>query len=266
MTHPIYDNLINSELLQQGDILDPIPLKRNLRGHQDYFANQTHFYRFMILTQTCDLTHKEKMPDFIFLAVVRKFSEAISIRHVYGKAKNGTQNMLRDLFNHNYNKRGFFYLPENTENGIEEDSLVDLRVMFSLHKSHYQDLVNAKVGAISPLYSSQLGHMVGYMFSRIAVPGWSEINNGESAEKKAKEVVKSIKEREDKRLAELKAESQNKCVFANCGKKAISFRWVNVRLRNQSTKYMECVMCQEHTAQWDNNTLPQDTYLRDDFN
>jgi hypothetical protein len=265
MSHPIYEEQLNPELLRQGDILNPIPLKPNLKGHQDYFASQPHFYRYMILTQTCDLTHMKKMPDFIFLAVIRKLNEAISARHFTKENENSTKQMLRDLFNHNYNKRGFFYLPENNDSGIEEDCLVDLRVMFSIHKSHYQDLVNARIGGITPLYASQLGHMVGHMFSKIAVPGWPDINGGQSADDKAKDVIKEFKQRENIRFEELRLKAQNRCVFSNCSNKPHSFRWVNVRLRNQETKYIECVICLDHIKQWDDGSLPVDTKLRVGF-
>jgi len=48
------------------------------------------------------------MPDFIFIAVVRNFHEAIGSHHALGNSKGSTENLLRDIFNHNINKRGFF--------------------------------------------------------------------------------------------------------------------------------------------------------------
>jgi hypothetical protein len=132
MNYPIYAPADSPKLassdLNQGDILDAEKLRPNLRGHQDYFAEQPHFYRFMILTQSCDLARGGV--DFIYVAVVRRLSETIGRRQTDTPGK--TRKLFEDLYNHNNHKRGLFYLPENVESGIEEDSVVDLRVMFSL--------------------------------------------------------------------------------------------------------------------------------------
>lgn len=261
MIHLFYEKYSNKETLYQGDILNPESLKNNLIGHQDYFANQPHFYRYMVLTQTCDLTWEKQRPDFIFLAVVRKFREAISMYPTSSKRKQSTKRKFQDLFNHNINKRGFFYLPKHELSGMDEEGLVDLRVMFSLHKSHYPDLVKARIGSIKPLYSSLLGHMVGHMFNRVAVEGWEGINPGETAEEKAEKTFLELKNNKEKRLEELKAKTNGSCLF--CSNDANDFRKITVSFENLETRKIDCVMCQDHINQWDNNTFIENGSFRE---
>jgi hypothetical protein len=86
MAYDIYRLPPDPKVLFQGDIIDPIPLKDNLKGHQDYFAESSHFYRYMILTQTCDLDLRDQKSgpksDFLSLCVIRKLSDAIGQRYI----------------------------------------------------------------------------------------------------------------------------------------------------------------------------------------
>ncbi len=152
MTHPMYQTPSSKTLLSQGNILKPEHLRDYLRGHQDYFVNNPKFYRYMVLTQSCDLDRSREISDFIFIAVIRKLKDIFSIRHVKpSKIKDSTTRLLRDILNHNVNKRGFFFLPKEVQQGIDEDSVVDLRVMFSLHKAVYPYLLRAQIGFIPGL-------------------------------------------------------------------------------------------------------------------
>jgi len=150
-------------------------------------------------------------------------------------------------------------LPKNCDYGIERDSLVDLRVMFSLHKSHYLDLLEARLGSMSPLFASQLGHMVGHMFNRIAVPGWSELNPDETEGEKAKSIFKEIKEVDNQLFNELRSKANDKCLF--CDQKAFFFRRITVRFPELGNQNIPCVMCKKHIDQWDSSTLPEDEHF-----
>lgn len=249
--HNIYNKGLNKNTLSQGDILEPSLLKDNLYGHQDYFANSPHFYKYMVLTQTCDLTHIDKMPPFIFLSVVRKLNETLDVKEIYKKKKDATKRLLQELYNYNYNKRGFFYLPKSDENGIEEESLVDLRVIFSLHKVHYKALIKARIGGLDPLFASQLGFMVGYMFNRVAVPSWNDSNENETLEKKISITMTDIENRVAERLNRLKNELQNVCAFVGCENKASSYRW----LPNKDGKYKEYLLCDRHIEYYENELV-----------
>lgn len=249
MTYPIYRKAPSPDLLCQGDILDSECLRNYLRGHQDYFADRPHFYRYMILTQTCDLARSKDRADFIFLAVVRKLTDAIGIRQIEEKDK--TRNLLRDLYNHNYNKRGYFYLPRDINHGIYKDSVADLRVMFSLHKVAYPRLLKARIGAITDVYAAQLGHMAGYMFSRIATPGWDELNQGNTLKEQINSTLNTFEEMEKGKLRVLLAAAQETCSVSECLNKAKTYRWLRVSLSDDESISQEFVLCEEHAKQHD---------------
>jgi len=251
MSYNIYCKPPESELLGQGDVLDAEKLRESLKGHQDYYAENQHFRYFMILTQTCDLARGGV--DFVFLSAVRKLSDAFKYNQIEtNKARDKQKNFVRDLFRHQYNKRGYFYLPCDTIYGILEDSVADLRVMFSLHKMHYSALLNSRLCAITDVYAAQLGHIAGHMFSRVAVP-----DNSIDIDAQAKATLKEQGDRYKKRLEELLTECQGKCAVPDCNENADRFRSLPISEQNNKIIYEDCVLCSCHAAQWDEDrTLP----------
>jgi hypothetical protein len=144
------------------------------------------------------------MAEFILLGVVRKLSDVLSWRHVENKqAREKTDQFLRDLYIHNYNKRGLFYLPKDANYGIGEDSVADLRVVFSVHRGCYSDVLRARRGAITELYAAHLGHMIGHMFSRVALPGWQELRPDIKLGDRTKSVLDGIHDRDKSILSKL---------------------------------------------------------------
>ncbi len=247
MSYPIYRRPPTENLLSQGDILDPRCLQANLQGHQDYFIDD-RFYRYMILTQTCDLDRTREMANFIFLAVVRRMDDVFGMWHV--EHKDSTTELLNALYNHNYNKRYLFYLPTDPAHGIEQESVVDLRVMFSLHRSAYADLLKARLGALKDLYTAQLGNMAGHMFSRVATPGWQELNPGHSLKDHVKGVIASIEAREMKIFSELSA-TDKKCRFRDCELEAKTLRWLPHSDNDQKPCFDPYILCKTHAERID---------------
>jgi hypothetical protein len=106
------------------------------------------------------------------------------LRHVFDKntsLKNSeerrrTQQVLGRIIEHQQNSRDFFFLhPEPKK--IEEDSVVDLRVMLSLNNVlHYrQQIVNSKCISMNEIYAANLGWMAGNVFARIAMPALAKV-------------------------------------------------------------------------------------------
>jgi len=195
--HPIYRSRPKKADLFQGDIINSEALVAAdaLKGHQDYIAGRKDFKAFCVMTQTCDLVCK-RCAEFISLAVVR------SITHVFGPedVKNAdrqrsTAKLLENIIEHQQNKRDYFFLPALPAAGIDEDSVVDLRVMFSLHKHHYEQIRKARRMGMSPLYAANLGWMAGYVFSRIAMPPWSELKQDHSLDHRSGRLLDAIKNR-----------------------------------------------------------------------
>jgi hypothetical protein len=155
--------------LEQGDIVEKRTLAPAMIGHQDYMEQRPDFEAFCVLTQTCDLTSKKLIQtEFITLAVVRK------ITNIFDQSQarlNRTSERLKEIIQHRANTR-FFYLYPEPAAGINDDSVVDMRVTFALHRHHYNQIVCARKMSMNPLYTAHLGWMIGNVFSRIAMPEW----------------------------------------------------------------------------------------------
>ena len=202
MTHPVYAARPFPKLrLSQGTILGREKLRTVLKGHQDYFAESEHFAAYVVVTQSCDL-EPQQLADYIYLAVIRQFEGAFVRRDVEKRYVDGTRRTIREMLNHAYNRRGYFYLPQCKDHGVEEDWVVDLRVMFSLDKKHYQELLDARTGLISELYAAAMGSIAGRMFHRVALSSWRDLY-GVDADQEANERVRLLEKREDKNFEDL---------------------------------------------------------------
>lgn len=248
MSYPIYRSPPKETLLGQGDILDPQLLAQTLKGHQDYFVDR--FYRFMVLTQTCDLDRSRDTSEFVFLTVVRKLSEAFGMRHVEKKRREQTKRLIRELYDHIYNKRGYFYLPLDERYGIAAESVVDLRVIFSVHKAVYRDLLNARLGTLTDHYAAQLGSLAGYMFNRVAMPGWEELFGGDR-DKHAQTEVNLMLERESQIFADFLKQTDGRCARLSCGKTAETYRWLPFGDDGGGFRFDWRVLCFEHAEEYD---------------
>ena len=245
MSYDIYRDPPDPSLLEQGDILAADKLRDSLRGHQDYFAKQEHFPYYMVLTQTCDLARGGV--DFVFLAAVRHLRSAFKYCQVQTKkAREKQQNFVRDLYRHQYNRRGYFYLPRDSARTIDEDCVADLRVMFSLHKTHYSAMLESRVCAITEVYEAQLGHIAGHMFNRVAVP-----DNAVDLQEQVAKTLNDQGERYEKRLAELLSECQGICAVRTCQERADRFRSLPHFTESDELVYQDRVLCKAHARQWD---------------
>jgi hypothetical protein len=195
--HPMYQARTREADLCQGDIINSEALVRAdaLRGHQDYIAGRSDFKSFCVMTQTCDLVCK-RCAEFIFLAVVRTVTNVFDPEHLKtSRGRDSATTLLGRIIEHQQNSRDYFFLHAEPDAGIDEDSVVDLRVMFSLHKKHYPQIREARRMGVTPLFAANLGWMAGYVFSRIAMPDWSELNQTEQKSDRIKRLVCDIEQR-----------------------------------------------------------------------
>jgi hypothetical protein len=158
-----------------------------MEGHQDYILERADFEAFCLMTQTCDLV-RTREEEFITLAVVRVIT---NIFDKPGAKKDSTANKLKSIIQHRANTR-FFYLYKEPDAGIERDSVVDLRVMFALHKKHYDEIVAARKMSMNGLYAAHLGWMAGNVFSRIAMPEWDDIRKDYTELETLDQKIKSL--------------------------------------------------------------------------
>lgn len=260
MEHPIYQATQAGENLSQGDILLAETLRPTLLGHQDYIAKQQHFRHFVVLTQSCDLDRSREPADFVTLAVVRTLDEAIGRRQL--DSRDALRQLLGDVFLHQYNKRGFFFLPAAPQRSIDSDSVVDLRVVFSVHRHHYGALLWARRAAMNPVYAAQLGSLFGYMFNRVAVAGWEETGATKEKKEYVKDVLDAIEKKDNVRRDEILREHNHKCAIADCSVHAATYRWLRVGSDNENVSSLPLPLCKPHAIAADRNELPLDAKLR----
>lgn len=275
MAFPIYREAPSENMLAQGDLLSAEGVRPALIGHQDYFANATHFEAFAVLTQTCDLQRKfpeeppaqrgkkklkERQPvDYIFLAVVRQFSEAYGGRRLLPKKEHdASKREVENLLLHKENRRGLFYLPAETNLGIPYDWVIDLRVMFSVHVIHYDTLLAARVTSMADMYAVALGSAAGYLFNRVAMPEFEHLFPGADRAQHAEDLLKSSAEAQVIKLAALNTEFKG-CVFDGCEENPITLRWITLpQSQGISTSETEVPVCQRHASKIDHWSFDAD--------
>jgi hypothetical protein len=258
MNYQIYQQPPIADRLAQGDILGAKELAPSLRGHQDFFADSPHLYRYVVLTQSCDLLPEQGVSDYICLAVVRRLDNLIGRRHVENAdARKKTIGLLKDLYLHNQHRRGLFFLPANPVFGIEVDSAIDLRVAFSVHKLHYRSLLLARLAGFTDLYAAKLGHMFGFLFNRVATPGWRELHSDAEPfvelDKFVEEVTQSFAKHENEEMAMLKRAVGDRCSVENCGSPPTTYRWIRFYDDNDALTSSQLLLCAVHATQTDEN-------------
>lgn len=259
----IYDHPAEDHLCQ-GDIIFPSDIRENLVGHQDYFADAEHFVRFLVLTQTCDLA-REKQRSYIQLCVVRRLSEAFGVRHLDELSRSSTKENLKKLLRFQDNKRGYFYLPESPSidtdrpQAIEEPCVADLRVTFSLHETHHDDLVRARCGSLNQIFVAHLGHMLGSLFNRVALPPY----DANDVETQGKMILDRMIQRVVDREKELRKGKQV-CAVRDCTNTAKSLRDWPAGYVNQELEFAEHAVCLEHAKKYDARALSKEEWLLKD--
>lgn len=228
--HPMYrdpQSLPDHEKrwLRQGDIIGLHELIGSgaLDGHQEYIKQRPEFFcGFCVITQTCDLVRETKDDlrgekrkpqwpvEFIALAMIRRLSNILNKNDVVNSdTRAKTRNLLREIVNHNENRRSYFYLHEEAAGSIGDDWVVDLRTFFSLVSDyHYDQILDARLLCLDDVFANKLGWMAGHMFSRVPTRGWDDFG----MERKQGEFIEELLARFDKVEPKELHENRNKIV------------------------------------------------------
>ena len=189
---PIYDGFDKLSDLNQGDIIKPIESVRQIFSEVHKHFLDPKYNAFLVLTQTCDLVRRKGKcrTNYINLAVVRPLEDVLisllenTCRKVKvsgylatgiyeEETKQLAEMLLGRIFNQNEQSFGLFFLSESVDTQIEHPSVALLQVSIALRaKEHYDTLVRARSGRLSPPFQSKLGWLIGNLFSRIATPDW----------------------------------------------------------------------------------------------
>lgn len=173
--------------LEQGDILQPSDaLKQILCEVHPHFCDDKYL-GFLVATQSCDLALRGPTPraPYICVASIRPLSQVI--HKVLAEAVNPTfegilpssckrdaRQFLERLFNQNEQAAGLFYLHKDADAGIAEPAVAFLRVTVALRAGHYNTLINARVGRLTPEFRAKLGWLMGNLYARPATRDWAE--------------------------------------------------------------------------------------------
>ena len=231
------------DFLRQGDILLPSKMKEVLAGHQDYINDRDHFPRYIVLTQSCDLERENDRVNYVSLAVVRNFEESIG-----DMSSDATRNLIKAILQYEYNKRGYFFLPEEPALGIDRSMVADLRVTFSVHKKHYPNLVKARNGGLNEIFAIHLGNLIAQTFNRVALP-----SRASDIKAKIKDDYRRIQAKKKREFEELVAERGSICEVSGCDRKAEVYRYAS----STGSAVMErpVILCRDHANQFDNGMI-----------
>lgn len=184
--HWTYD-IPNPDALFQGDLFRRSDeLRALLTEVHPYFAKETKYQHFMLLTQSCDLVIRggECKAAYLTIAAVRKLSDLLLSKEL-AKATRGraigrvvsktSEARLREFLQRlvNNNDPNYFFLRADVSQGLGDDFCACLRVTVPLRTEHYELLLKSKTGQLQEVFQAKLGWLVGNNYSRVGTRDWS---------------------------------------------------------------------------------------------
>lgn len=194
-SHWTYEAVTPDEDLQQGDILRPSEgLCAVLSQYHSHFVNDK-YTGYFVATQSCDLVRRTARADakapYIGIAVIRPMSQirrkllSTAIRGEGGGVfRKGNEEQAKQFFarllNQNEQALGLFYLHSDSDAGVDEESVAFLRVTVSVRSEHYERLLEARQGRLTPEFRAKLGWLLGNLYGRPATRDWGDDAVGDS--------------------------------------------------------------------------------------
>ncbi len=179
-----------SDLLQ-GDIVEVTEDFRNAFPEDIHGISAPDRNAFVVVTHSCDLARRlirkkkrckathialspvspllQTLPELLDSAC-EKIGDGVYSARDKGKAKE----LLERVFGQNEEKRGLFYLPEDLNSGISEESVAFLRdaSVLKANDANYRALLKFRKGRLTPEFRNKLGWLVGNLYSRAGTQDW----------------------------------------------------------------------------------------------
>jgi hypothetical protein len=163
--------------LRQGDIiiLEKKEYEENKLISKD-IINLLDIVGLSILSNSCDLehfniSHISIAPILTLRNLVQRIKEE---KYKVGKSQDQIKDSMKKQIPEivGYSSKRFFYLPENKERGINEDSVIMLEMIVSIKMSNeiLELFRKRKVCSILNPWREKLGWRIGYLYNRIAHP------------------------------------------------------------------------------------------------
>ena len=153
-----------------------------------YYAEQSDYRGFLVLTQTCDLARRDGQPPssrYVTIAAIRPVEEAIrreARKHqiwwqepnsvVSEKGKDALLLFTDRLLDNN--EPGYFYLHEDVSLGLSGHNCAFLALSVALRTCHYDLCFRAKVAQLKEPFQAKLGWLTGNMYSRVGTEEWDD--------------------------------------------------------------------------------------------
>jgi hypothetical protein len=192
-THWTYAELDPASNLEQGDILKPTEELRKLFLEIHPHFSQAKYMGYLVATQSCDLVRRKTTPkaSYVNLAVVRPLAQVLPklIAHVASSVAPGifatsskieARRLLERVVNQNEQSLGLFFLYQDSDSGIGEASVCFLRVTVAFRSEHYEKLLAARTGRVTPEFRAKLGWLLGNLYARPATRDWQDTTEGKA--------------------------------------------------------------------------------------
>lgn len=198
-THWTYDGFRAEDDLEQGDILRPTSSLRAVFDEVHPHFSNDKYLGFVVVTQSCDLVRRRGAPkaSYVSLAVIRPLVQVanqifsavaeplVDLPATFRLSKKvEAKRLVQRIVNQNEQGLGLFYLHQDADSGIGENSVVFLRVTVSLRADHYGKLVEARAGRLATEYRAKFGWLVGNLYNRPATRDWADFPDGDRKFKK----------------------------------------------------------------------------------
>lgn len=187
--------------LEQGDVLKRTPELLEVIGAFHPCFAAADYTNFIVLTQSCDLVRRGGSAcsaNYLEIAAVRpltlvldgeaeKYRRKKLILSKTGandkKDKQNVRSFLERLLNNNNHE--FFYLHEDSELGLVENSCAFLRLSVSLGAHEcYSVVQESRLARLRPTFQAKLGWLVGNIYSRVGTDDWTPTHHPKSQWKK----------------------------------------------------------------------------------
>lgn len=189
--HWTYEEFNDDSDLEQGDLVAPIDdLKGILKVVHPHFCADKYL-GFTIATQSCDLVRRKHgaKAKYISIAVVRSLKAVFPrllaqvVRPTAAglfaqSAKVFATQFLERIFDQNEQALGLFYFHPDPDVELGEPAVAFLRVNVALREEHYDVLLKARTGRLTPEFREKFGWLLGNLYSRAATRDWSDSPGG----------------------------------------------------------------------------------------
>jgi hypothetical protein len=183
------DSEMDRSNLRQGDLLlKDSSLADVLRPAHSYYADAPDYSHFMVLTQSCDLVRRSRLPKatYITLAAVRPFTGLLEkqlvayrfrdlglVVEVCDRSKGLLAQQFLERMLHN-TEPGFFFFRKDSHQALSEDLCVFLTLSVALRVDHYEECLRSKIAQLQDIFAAKVGWSVGNLYSRVGTPDIEE--------------------------------------------------------------------------------------------